>query len=73
MINIGKTITDSFCEGYFGRDFSNAYTYRIETEGYDWIVIRNENNHADFVQFKSEEDKQNCINTWTKPKLEENE
>lgn len=66
MNNIGRTITDSYCNGFFGRDFDMNDSI-IEAEGYDWIVVRRESGEADFARFSRGwklEQKQQLIDEW---------
>jgi hypothetical protein len=64
MSNIGKQIKDFYCNGCFGRDY-DLEGARIESEGFDWIVIRKENGEPDFASFSSEQEKQESVNQWT--------
>ena len=69
MENVGKIITDFYCNGYFGRryDLENAV---IEAEGLGWIVIRIKDLVPEplFTSFYESEDKQYWIDQWTKEK-----
>ena len=63
MSNIGRLITDSYCNGYFGR----LYDSEIEAEGPDWIVIRKPDGSCDFTGFTDPENtKQRLIDEWCK-------
>jgi len=62
MSNIGRMIY-GFCSGYFdGDSYGNK---RIEAEGYDWIVVRNEHGNPEFASFDNNEDKQHLIDKWS--------
>lgn len=61
MSNIGKRITDSYCNGFAGRRYDLCGSL-IEAEGFDWIVIRN-NSEPIFINFK-QHNKQKLIDTW---------
>lgn len=52
MSNIGKTIRDGYCNGFFGRDF-DFYGSVIIAEGEEYIVIRKENGIVVFGNFQS--------------------
>ena len=52
MSNIGKTIRDGYCNGFFGRDF-DFYGSVIIAEGDEYIVIRKENGIVAFGNFQS--------------------
>ena len=52
MSNIGKTIRDGYCNGFFGRDF-DFYGSVIIAEGEEYIVIRKENGVVVFGNFQS--------------------
>lgn len=51
MKNIGRIITDSYCNGYFGReyDFSGS---EIIAEGDEFLVIRKEDGRVAFCDFQ---------------------
>ena len=65
-MNIGRKIY-GYCDGYFGRDdYENKI---IILEGDTWIVcayLRCRDNNATCVNFKNEQEKQDCINRWSK-------
>lgn len=65
-MNIGRKIY-GYCNGYFGRDdYENKI---IILEGKLWIVcayLGCENNRVTCVNFESEQEKQNCIDRWSK-------
>lgn len=70
MKNIGKTIY-GFCNGYFGRDDYDTKIIVFETD--KSICCRNisddkwnKNNWLTVANFDSEEEKQNCIDRWSK-------
>ena len=52
MSNIGKTIRDGYCNGFFGRDF-DFHGSVIIAEGEEYIVIRKENGIVVFGNFQS--------------------
>jgi hypothetical protein len=51
MNNVGRIITDFYCNGYFGRDydFSNSV---IIAEGDEYLVIRKENGIVETCNFQ---------------------
>jgi hypothetical protein len=51
MSNIGKVITDFYCNGYAGRryDLEGAI---IEAEGKGYIILRLKNGEPEFVDFR---------------------
>jgi hypothetical protein len=51
MNNIGRKITDGYCNGFFGRDF-DFYNSIIIAEGNEWLVIRKENGIIAFANFQ---------------------
>ena len=57
MCNIGRKIICDFCNGYFNST-DNLAGSRIESEGYDWIVIRKPNGSCEFENFTDYEQKQ---------------
>lgn len=65
MSNIGRTIQDCFCNGFFGRNYSFEGA-RIEAEAYDWLVIRDREGQAYYANFNghSAESKQEYIEEW---------
>ena len=52
MSNIGKTIRDGYCGGFFGRDY-DLYGSVIIAEGEEYIVIRKENGIVELGNFQS--------------------
>ncbi len=62
--NIGRIITDFYCNGFFGREYDNNGA-RVEAEGYDWVVIRKSNNQVELGTFKDETQKESYLNNWT--------
>jgi hypothetical protein len=50
--NIGRTITDFYCNGFFGRDYDLADAVII-AEGDEYVVIRKENGIIMFGSFQS--------------------
>lgn len=52
MNNIGRKITDPYCNGYFGRDYDLCGAEIIEEED-EYIVIRKENGVVDFCNLQS--------------------
>jgi hypothetical protein len=61
--NVGKKITDFYCNGFAGRRYDLAGSI-IESEGKDWIVIRTTEKEPVFLG-KINEDKQEIIDNWT--------
>ncbi len=61
--NVGKVITDFYCNGKFGRRYDLAGT-TIEAEGKDWIVIRTKDS-VDVAHFTSEKEKNEYVYNWT--------
>lgn len=62
-MNIGKTINDGYCNGYFGRRFDLTGAI-IEAEGTDWVVIRADDGKPEIASFEKEEEKQKFIDQW---------
>jgi hypothetical protein len=63
MNNIGRTLF-GYCNGYFDNCYSEK---RIEAEGYDWVVVREEGtNNPLFCHFERPSDKQRLIEEWAK-------
>ncbi len=52
MSNIGRKITDFYCNGYFGRDY-DLNGAEIIGEGEEYLVIRKENGIVCFCNFQS--------------------
>lgn len=52
MNNIGRRITDFYCNGYFGREYDLCGAIIID-EGDEYLVIRKENGIVDFCNFQS--------------------
>ena len=52
MSNIGRIITDFYCNGFFGRDYDFGGS-EIIAEGDEYIVIRKENGIVEFCNFQS--------------------
>ncbi len=50
--NIGRTITDFYCGGFFGRDYDFSGSV-IVAEADEWIVIRKENGIFEFGNFQN--------------------
>jgi hypothetical protein len=63
MSNVGKRITDFYCNGFAGRRYDLAGS-RIEAEGADWIVIRTEEGAPVFIDLRGW-DKEEYIAKWT--------
>lgn len=57
MSNIGRKL--GYCGGVFGR--LRFGPYRVEAEGWDWVVVRGAHGEASFCQWSSAEDKQREI------------
>lgn len=68
MSNIGRLLY-GYCEGYFGRE--SYQDKRIEAEGYDWIVVRDDLGRVDFAWFDDGEEKITSINKWSEEREEE--
>lgn len=51
MSNVGRIITDSYCNGFFGRDFTLSESV-IVAEGDCWLVIRKPNGLYTFTNFQ---------------------
>lgn len=64
--NIGRIINDSYCNGFFGREYDlNGST--IIAEGDEWIIVRKENGYLEFGNFQYNiPEKQNLIDKWCK-------
>lgn len=71
MSNIGKEITDFYCNGFAGRRYDLTGSI-IEAEGKDWIVIRTTEEAPVFINFDGW-DKQEHINDWTNENNNEDE
>ncbi len=52
MSNIGRVITDGYCNGFFGRDFDFNDSI-IVAEGDEWIVIKKPNGIYEFDNFQT--------------------
>lgn len=52
MSNIGRKISDSYCSGFFGRDYDNRDA-EIIGEGEEWLVIRKTNGMIAFTHFQT--------------------
>lgn len=78
MSNVGKIITDGYCNGFCGRIYTLEGSV-IEAEGEDWVVIRETTGEHHFISFqyqdgtffddsvfKTRRDKQELIDNWTK-------
>lgn len=63
MTNIGRTINDLYCNGYFGR-YYDLDSAKIEAEGNDWIVVRKGDGTAAFASFLGNDDKQKMVDSW---------
>lgn len=63
MSNIGRVITDFYCNGFFGRVY-DLDDSRIEAEGHDWVVIRKPDGRPDFAAFDDPEEKAQRIGEW---------
>jgi hypothetical protein len=61
--NIGKVITDFYCNGKFGRRYDLAGAI-IEAEGKDWILIRIKD-VVDVAHFTDAEEKNEYVYNWT--------
>ena len=69
--NLYKVIS-GYCEGYFGRD--DYEDKIIILEGATWIVCRYINKDVvTCVNFDSEEEKQTCIDNWSRNFTEDDE
>lgn len=49
--NIGRIIKDSFCNGFFGREYDHEGSVII-AEGDEWIVIRKQSGVIQFASFQ---------------------
>jgi hypothetical protein len=65
MNNIGRKITDNYCNGYFGntRISLQCKNSIIVGEGYEWVVIKTETGKVYFTDFPSG-NKQELIDSW---------
>lgn len=63
-MNIGKKITNFYCNGFFGRRYDLTDSI-IEGEGEDWVVIRLPDKEVGVAIFSSSEEKNEYINDWT--------
>lgn len=64
MNNIGKIIKNEYCNGFAGRVY-NLEDSRIESEGYDYIVLRKVDNTPEFIYFGDfTNQKQKLIDNW---------
>jgi len=74
-MNVGKKITDFYCNGFFGRRYDLTDSI-IEGEGEDWIVIRIPGPHpeglyapdgllVEIATFSSSDSKNDYIKDWT--------
>lgn len=60
--NVGRTITNFYCDGFFGRDY-DLDNSMIEGEGEDWIVVRKMGGEPAYAYF-GDWDKQELIDEW---------
>ena len=60
MNNIGRRLY-GYCNGYCGSSYTDK---RIEAEGWDWILVRDEQNKVHVAQFDDGEQKQRLVNEW---------
>jgi hypothetical protein len=63
MSNIGKELTDFYCNGFAGRRYDLEGSI-IEAEGRDWIVIRPLDGRPVFIDFNNW-NKIELIDSWT--------
>lgn len=63
MSRIGMMLY-GYCNGYFGRD--SYEPKRIEAEGIDWIVVREESGRPNFATFRTAEEKDVRLGTWSR-------
>lgn len=63
MENVGKKITDSYCNGFAGRRYDLEESV-IEAEGKDWIVCRHPEGQPIFMDLAGF-NKQECVDKWT--------
>lgn len=52
MSNIGRIIRDSYCGGFFGRQY-DMYGAVIIAEGDGWIVVKKEGGKNEFADFQN--------------------
>lgn len=50
--NVGRIITDYYCNGFFGRDYDFSGS-EIIAEGDEWIVIKKPNGIIEFGNFQT--------------------
>ncbi len=62
MDNIGRVITDFYCNGFFGRDYDLTGAVIIG-EGDDWLVIRKTDGTLAFTDFIGW-DKEEHLDKW---------
>jgi hypothetical protein len=65
MSNIGKRITDFYCNGFAGRRYDLEGS-TIEAEGDDWLVLRTLDGDPAFIDFTGGWNKEELVETWTK-------
>ena len=63
MENVGKKITDGYCNGFAGRRY-DLEGCTIEAEGKDWIVCRHPEGAPIFMDLYGW-DKEEYLNRWT--------
>ena len=63
MENVGKKITDGYCNGFAGRRYDLEESV-IEAEGKDWIVCRHSEGQPIFMNLAGF-NKQEYIDNWT--------
>lgn len=63
MSNIGKKITDFYCNGFFGRNYDMENSVII-AEGDGWIVVKKEDGEIDFAKGMDQE----AIDRWCEEK-----
>ncbi len=64
MDNVGKIISNFYCNGFGGRRYDLAGSI-IEAEEEDWIVIRTDENEPVFMNFLNNKEKNEYIAQWT--------
>lgn len=62
MSRIGMVL-HGYCNGYFGRESYGPK--RIEAEGIDWIVVREESGQPNFAEFETVEIKDRKLEEWS--------
>lgn len=68
MSNVGRMLY-GYCNGEFGRD--SYHERRIEAEGYDWVVARDDDGDPAMATFKNAAQKEIMLDKWSVSPIDE--